>query len=67
MSTSNGAVAQGYGARVLDGIPTSAPADVAQAPLPKKVVIGLSVGHGGMSILINLLGILLVFFYLPPE
>lgn len=36
-------------------------------PLPKKVVIGLSVGHGGMSILINLLGILLVFFYLPPE
>ena len=39
----------------------------AVTPLPKKVVIGLSVGHGGMSILINLLGILLVFFYLPPE
>ncbi len=36
-------------------------------PLPRRVVLGLSVGHGGMSILINLLGILLVFFYLPPE
>ena len=36
-------------------------------PLPKKVVFGLSAGHGGMSVLINLLGIVLVFFYLPPE
>ncbi len=36
-------------------------------PLPRKVVLGLSSGHGGMSILINLLGILLVFFYLPPD
>lgn len=35
-------------------------------PLPRNVVIGLSIGHGGMSVLINLLGILLVFFYLPP-
>ena len=34
--------------------------------LPKSVVIGLSLGHGGMSVLINLLGILLVYFYLPP-
>ncbi len=36
-------------------------------PLPKKLVLGLAIGHGGMSILINLLGILLVFFYLPPD
>lgn len=42
-------------------------ADPAPDRLPKRVVIGLSIGHGGMSILINLLGILLVFFYLPPE
>lgn len=41
------------------------PASMTQR-LPKHVVIGLSVGHGGMSILINLIGILLVFFYLPP-
>ncbi len=38
----------------------------ADEPIPRKVIIGLSTGHGGMSILINLLGILLVFFYLPP-
>ncbi len=36
-------------------------------PLPRRLVLGLAAGHGGMSILINLLGILLVFFYLPPE
>ncbi len=35
--------------------------------LPKKVVFAVSAGHGGMSILINLLSILLVFFYLPPD
>ena len=36
-------------------------------PLPGKVIAGLSIGHGGMSVLINLIGILLVFFYLPPS
>ncbi len=36
-------------------------------PLPKRVVFALSAGQGGMSILINLIGILLVFFYIPPE
>jgi GPH family glycoside/pentoside/hexuronide:cation symporter len=40
---------------------------VGTEPLPKSVVLGLAIGHGGMSILINLLGILLVFFYLPPD
>lgn len=39
----------------------------ANEPLPRKVVLGLSCGHGGMSVLINLIGILLVFFYLPPK
>ncbi len=34
---------------------------------PRRVVLGLSLGHGGMSVLINLIAILLVFFYLPPE
>lgn len=36
-------------------------------PLPRSVVAGLAIGHGGMSVLINLLGILVVFFYLPPS
>ncbi|MFW2381508.1 MAG: MFS transporter [Acidimicrobiales bacterium] len=36
-------------------------------PLPKRVVFALSAGQGAMSILINLIGILLVFFYIPPE
>ncbi len=27
----------------------------------------MSFGHGGMSVLINILGLVLVFFYLPPE
>ncbi len=31
------------------------------------MIFGLSFGHGGLSVLINLLGILLVFFYLPPK
>lgn len=34
---------------------------------PRRVVIGLSLGHGGMSVLINLIAILTVYFYLPPE
>lgn len=42
------------------------PADALE-PLPRRAVIGLSIGHGGMSILINMVAILLVFFYLPPE
>ncbi|MEZ5225408.1 MAG: MFS transporter [Acidimicrobiales bacterium] len=33
---------------------------------PRRVVLGLSLGHGGMSVLINLIAILLVYFYLPP-
>ncbi len=37
------------------------------APHPRRVIIGLSLGHGGMSVLINLIAILLVYFYLPPE
>lgn len=31
------------------------------------MVAAVSVGHGGMSVLINVLGLVLVFFYLPPE
>ena len=46
---------------------SDAPAPDELAPLPRRVVLGLSVGHGGMSILINLIGLLLVFFYLPPN
>ena len=60
---------RGYGAAVTATPPVGAPAiDATPAHrLPRSVVVGLSAGHGGMSILINLLGILLVFFYLPPE
>lgn len=36
-------------------------------PLPLRVVLSVSAGHGGMSVLINLISILLVFFYLPPD
>ncbi len=43
------------------------PAPVTDVALPRSVVLALSIGHGGMSVLINLLGILLVYFYLPPE
>ena len=35
--------------------------------LPRPVVAAVAVGHGGMSVLINLLGLILVFFYLPPD
>ncbi len=37
------------------------------SPHPRRVVIGLSLGHGGMSVLINLIAILVVYFYLPPD
>ncbi len=37
------------------------------APYPRRVVVGLCLGHGGMSVLINLIAILVVYFYLPPE
>lgn len=36
-------------------------------PLPKSVILAVSVGQGGMSVLINMLGLILVFFYLPPD
>ncbi len=39
----------------------------ADEPLPRSVVRAMSFGHGGMSVLINLLGLILVFFYLPPS
>lgn len=35
--------------------------------LPSSTVRALSIGHGGMSVLINLPNILLVYFYLPPQ
>ena len=41
--------------------------DSALEPLPKSVVFALAAGQGGMSVLINVIGILLVFFYLPPD
>ncbi len=34
--------------------------------LPRSVVAALSIGHGGLSVIVNLLGLMLVFFYLPP-
>lgn len=36
-------------------------------PLPKSVIAAVSIGQGGMSVLVNLLGLILVFFYLPPD
>lgn len=36
-------------------------------PLPASVTAAVSCGHGGLSVLINLLGLVLVFFYLPPD
>ena len=35
--------------------------------LPRSVVLALSAGFLGMSVLMNLLNVILVFFYLPPE
>ena len=35
--------------------------------LPQRIVLALSAGYLGMSVLVNLLNTLLVFFYLPPE
>ena len=35
--------------------------------LPRSLILSLSAGYLGMSVLVNLLGTLLVFFYLPPD
>ena len=35
--------------------------------LPQKLVLALSAGYLGMSVLMNLINTLLVFFYLPPD
>ncbi len=35
--------------------------------LPTKIILALSAGYLGMSILVNLINTLLVFFYLPPD
>ncbi len=35
--------------------------------LPKSIILALSAGYLGMSILVNLINTLLVFFYLPPD
>lgn len=35
--------------------------------LPRSVILALSAGFLGMSVLMNLLNVILVFFYLPPE
>ncbi len=36
-------------------------------PLPRSVVLSLASGYLGMSVLMNLINALLVFFYLPPD
>lgn len=36
-------------------------------PLPKSVILALAAGYLGMSVLMNLINTLLVFFYLPPD
>ncbi len=36
-------------------------------PLPRSVILALAAGYLGMSVLMNLLNTLLVFFYLPPD
>lgn len=38
----------------------------AEEELPRSVVLALSSGYLGMSVLVNLINTLLVFFYLPP-
>lgn len=35
--------------------------------LPRSAVAALALGHGGLSVIVNLLGLMLVFFYLPPD
>ena len=35
-------------------------------PLPRSVVLALSSGYLGMSVLVNVINTILVFFYLPP-
>lgn len=36
-------------------------------PLPSSVVLSLSAGFLGMSVLVNVINTILVFFYLPPD
>ena len=36
-------------------------------PLPRSLIFSLAVGYLGMSVLMNLINTLLVFFYLPPD
>ncbi|MEM7324808.1 MAG: MFS transporter [Actinomycetota bacterium] len=36
-------------------------------PLPRSIILALAAGYLGMSVLMNLLNTLLVFFYLPPD
>ncbi|MGH1503620.1 MAG: MFS transporter [Acidimicrobiales bacterium] len=48
-------------------LPPPVPDESAAEPLPRSVVAALSAGHGGMAVLISVLGILLVYFYLPPD
>jgi glycoside/pentoside/hexuronide:cation symporter, GPH family len=36
-------------------------------PLPRSVVLALSCGYLGMSVLVNVINTILVFFYLPPD
>ena len=38
-----------------------------EGPLPRSVILSLAAGYLGMSVLMNLLNTLLVFFYLPPD
>jgi len=35
--------------------------------LPRRLILSLSAGYVGMSVLVNLISTLLVFFYLPPD
>jgi GPH family glycoside/pentoside/hexuronide:cation symporter len=36
-------------------------------PLPRSVILALCSGYLGMSVLVNVINTILVFFYLPPE
>jgi GPH family glycoside/pentoside/hexuronide:cation symporter len=38
-----------------------------RGPLPNRMIVALAMGYAGMSVLVNVLNTLIVFFYLPPD
>ena len=52
---------------VVQDTPMTTESSHTSEELPQKIVLALAAGYLGMSILLNLLNTLLVFFYLPPD